>query len=178
MNLGYTFTELESRAAFEAWGCNCGPAALAFALRVKPDDVRGLIPGFDAKKYTSPTMMADALAASGASWRRDRPADGKSLFGLLSAACASLVRIQWTGPWTGPDANPKWAYRQTHWICGWVDDGVRMVFDVNGGIRTLGNWEQNIVPPLLEACVPNASGGWYPTHCWPVVPAARKAVTV
>lgn len=176
MKLGYSFTQEDSDAAFKSWGCNCGPAALAFALRVTPDDVRSLIPEFDEKRYTSPRMMGTALAASGATWQRGRPVVGRPLFRLLSSGFVSLVRIQWTGPWTAEGANPKWAYRQTHWICGWVDGGARMVFDVNGGIRTLFDWEENIVPPLLEVCVPKADGGWYPTHCWPVIPAVRKAV--
>lgn len=163
----YSFTQAEADEAFRAWGCNCGPSALAFALRVKPDDVRCLIPDFDRKRYTSPSMMAAALNASGIGWNRAK--SGREL--TLQADRITLVRVQWTGPWTAPGANPRWAYRQTHWVCGWIDGGERMIFDVNGGIRTLCSWEREVVPPLLEACVPRADGAWFPTHCWPVLAA-------
>jgi hypothetical protein len=146
---------------------------LAFALRVKPDDVRPLIPGFDEKRYTSPTMMAAALNASGVVWDRSRT--GKVL--RLYADRPTLVRVQWTGPWTAEGANPKWAYRQTHWICAWIDDATRMVFDVNGGIRSLESWEREVVPPLIKACVPRADGGWFPTHCWGVWPRVKNPLT-
>lgn len=169
MRLSYPFTQAEAAAASQAWGCNCGPAALAFALRVDPDVVRPLIPHFDSRRYTSPTMMAAALDASGRSWKRRPQPTMDAPWGRLVEDAVSLVRVQWTGPWTAPGVNPRWAYRQSHWICGWLDGGVVMVFDVNGGIRTASSWRQEVVPPLLKACVPRADGGWLPTHCWQVV---------
>ena len=34
MNLTYPFTESDSQRAFDEWGANCGPNALAFALQI------------------------------------------------------------------------------------------------------------------------------------------------
>lgn len=42
----YSFTEDDMRCAAEAWGCNCGPSALAFALQTTLDAVRPALPGF------------------------------------------------------------------------------------------------------------------------------------
>jgi hypothetical protein len=152
----YPFTGADVRRAAEEWGCNCGPAALAFALQVPLERVRGAIPGFESKRYTSPTMMRAALDGLGVSFT-PAPADRLSL--LLVPM--SLVRVQWTGPWAKPGAPPKWAYRQTHWIAAWGGN----VFDVNGGIGSLDWWVKEIVP-AITAATPRADGGWFPTHVW------------
>lgn len=162
----YTFTEDDSRRAFDEWGCNCGPTALAFALQASLDYVRPLIPGFDQKRYTSPSMMKAALEAANAYWTpAHRPSveamfDQHDIQGRLA-----LVRVQWTGPWTQPGANPKWAYWHTHWITTWTERGVPLLFDVNGGMRGIDSWEGEIVP-VLTAQTPRADGGWFPTHIW------------
>ena len=75
------------------------------------------------------------------------------------------VRVQWTGPWTAPNANPRWAYRHTHWIATYmVERQAAMLFDCNGGIRGFKSWEAEIVPLLTD--YDRADGGWYPTHVW------------
>jgi hypothetical protein len=76
----------------------------------------------------------------------------------------SLVRVQWTGPWTEPGASPKWAYRQTHWIATWRERGVPLVFDCNSGITGI-SWIDSIVPQLTKL-YPRADGEWFPTHIW------------
>jgi hypothetical protein len=161
----YPFTEAQFNQAADEWGCNCGPSALAFALQ-RPLSVAGqAIPEFKEKQYTSPTMMRSALVLlltpfSAAVTDRDN----------MFSKRVALVRIQWTGPWTAPDVNPKWKYRQTHWICTWLDgpatEGpIPLLFDCNGGIQTIGDWEANIVP-ALTALYKRADGGWHPTHIW------------
>ncbi|HEY6332799.1 MAG TPA: hypothetical protein VI756_25975, partial [Blastocatellia bacterium] len=77
----------------------------------------------------------------------------------------ALIRIQWTGPWTKEGSNPRWAYTHTHWIAGWIDrEFPKMrVFDVNGGIRALVWWFQQIVPILIPS---GGDGGFFPTHIW------------
>ena len=160
----YPFTEEESEAAWKEWNCNCGPAALAFALQVNLDAVRGSIPGFEEKGYTSPTMMKQALANLGRQCR-ERPTGEPHLF----CPEIALVRVQWTGPWTAKDANPKWAYRATHWICCWRErDFGSLVFDINGGISSFARWRLDIVPAIV-ASIKRADGGWYATHVWEVV---------
>ncbi len=164
----YPFTQEDSKRAFDEWGANCGPNALAFALGISLDDVRGKIPQFEERHYTSPSMMDAALKALGVEvFRVQKPHRD-----WMCSDAMALVRIQWTGPWTKPGANPKWAYRQTHWIATWNTDanhpfGEPMVFDVNGGIALMQNWEQQIVPALV-AMYPRADGGWFPTHVWEV----------
>lgn len=168
--LGYPFTEAEAQAAYDEWGCNCGPAALAFALRTKLDGVRMLIPDFDKKRYTSPGMMKAALKNAGIGFMA--VTFGTKWQPYLFDDKTALVRVQWTGPWTAPGANPKWAYRQTHWIATWLEKTMRnessratMVFDCNGGIRSFDSWEREIVL-LLTKHTPRADGGWFPTHIW------------
>lgn len=154
----YPFTEQESQAAHDGWGANCGPNALAFALNVKLDDVRPAIPDFAKKGYTNPTMMKDALAYFGKSFKSDL----LDVPGMCSSFAMSLVRIQWTGPWTDPGANPRWAYGHTHWIAAWRDGKRDMVFDCNGGVMELFKWVRDIVPILL----PKRGLDWKPTHVW------------
>lgn len=168
----YPFTEEDSRKAYDTWGANCGPNALAFALGVHIDKVRGVIPQFEERGYTNPTMMREALATCGKSIQNvrlpprkpGRLPDIEPMFHEQTA----LVRIQWEGPWTAPGANQRWAYRQTHWVTTWINDQTDFVFDVNGGARTLESWDQEIVP-LLTASIPRADGHWYPTHVWRLV---------
>lgn len=174
MTYDYPFTAEEMQAAYDEWGCNCGPASLAFALQIGLDKVRGAIPGFEEKRYTSPTMMRAGVENLGRKFT-NLVGHPDMLKKLMFSMDVALVRIQWTGPWTKTGANPKWAYRQTHWTAcyrelrehGWDGEmGVYdKVFDINGGIRSFDSWQKEIVP-TLTALYPRADGGWYPTHVW------------
>lgn len=159
----HPFTEADMEDAANDWGANCGPSALAFFLQVPLNHVRSIIPGFEEKGFTSPTMMKQALVAF------DQPivaCDAADKHNIFSADEPCLVRIQWTGPWTKPGANPKWAYRQTHWICTYmVERQAAMVFDCNGGVRGYQSWMREIVPLIVQS-VPRADGDWFPTHVW------------
>lgn len=157
----YPFTEEQFRAAVEEWNCNCGPSALAFALQIGLDKVRHAIPGFAEKHYTSPTMMKAALRNLDRGFA-SYPAGVDQMFRVTHQPSIALVRIQWTGPWTKAGANPKWAYRQTHWIACYSPD---KVFDCNGGIRSFESWKADIAP-LLASSINRADGGWFPTHVW------------
>lgn len=179
----YPFTEEEMKAANLEWGCNCGPSALAFALQKPLSAARYAIPQFAERRYTSPTMMAAGLAAlkqpyqsvKPPAYKPGQPVDVESMWDRVPA----LVRIQWGGPWTAPGANPKWAYRQTHWICTWKAGGSEklghgggacLLFDCNGGIMHGETWINEIVPILTGPQVtPRANGEWFPTHIWRIV---------
>lgn len=161
----YPFTAAELERASDEWGCNCGPSALAFALQMRLDQVRPLIPDFESKRYTSPGMMKSALELVARPYDQVRRPTVETMF----APRIALTRIQWSGPWTMPYAPPKWAYRQTHWIATWSERGVPLVFDCNGGIRGFGGWETEVVPEIL-ATVPRNDGGWRPTHVWRIAP--------
>ena len=160
MTMIYPFTQDDSFHAYETWGANCGPNALAFALQVPLDTVRPHIPDFDAKRYTSPSMMRAALASLG----REFDAIPKPAIGAMLQERPALVRIQWGGPWIINGKPQRWAARQTHWICCWWDV-LSWVFDVNGGIQTFVDWEDKIVPPLA-ASVPRCDGTWTPANVW------------
>ncbi len=169
----YTFNEKEARAAYDEWGCNCGPAALAFALQVGLDAVRHAIPHFAERRYTSPAMMAAALDFLGHKVGRlacssRTPRD--SWVRLMFAGPMSLVRIQFTGPWIVNGRCERWAARKTHWIAAWSERGVALVFDINCGIDGFPRWEDETLPRLIAACS-GADGGWYPTNIWRPRPA-------
>lgn len=126
MSYGYCFTEEEAEQAATEWGFNCGPTALAFAARVSLSAVRGMIPGFEQKRYTSPTMMKQGIANLG---REFEPRlAGMSLDTTMLGRIA-VVRVQWTGPWTQPGSNPRWAYNYTHWICSWLSTETALLSD-------------------------------------------------
>lgn len=163
------FNEADAQRAYDEWGANCGPGALAAIMHMTLDEVRPHLIGFDAKRYTNPTMMNDALRSIGRSWHRigaDWPDYG-------------LVRVQWEGPWTKPCVPMRARYRHTHWVGAAlrgraIPDDVG-VFDINciangSGWTAFRYWEGNLVPWLLEECVPRASGRWYITHAIEVRP--------
>ncbi len=174
----YPFTEHEAQAAYDEWNANCGPTSLAFALQIGLDQVRGKIPGFNQKGYTSPTMMKAGLAALGRTFLH--------VYGELTEAAMfhkniALTRIQWCGPWTKPGANARWAYGATHWVASWAHEekgaflGYKstkvglFVFDCNGGIRSFDSWKKEIIPLIVES-IPRADGMWFPTHVWRITP--------
>lgn len=166
--LTYPFSEKDMEIAAKEWGANCGPAALAFALQIPIGEVKDKIPGFAGKGYTSPTMMKSALENCGRGFITWKP-EVVNMFGLESIR---LVRVQWSGPWTKPGSNPKWAYRQTHWLCSFarefIGETLQIVFDCNGGIMPFAEWKEKIVP-VLTSCYSRADGGWFPTHIWEIV---------
>lgn len=161
-----TFSQHDAQVACDEWGCNCGPTALAFALQTTLDMVRPLLGGFEARHYVNPTMMKRALDTINRRFVNVRPPAIDQMFDEHPyQGHMALVRIQWTGPWTAKGANPRWAYRHTHWIATWTERGVPLLFDCNGGIQTIGTWEQEVVP-LLTAVIDRADGLWHPTHIW------------
>ncbi|MEI9995117.1 MAG: hypothetical protein WDM91_11015 [Rhizomicrobium sp.] len=157
------FTAEDAQRAHDEWGANCGPGALAAIMHMTLDQVRPHMLGFDGKRYTNPTMMSDALRSIGRPWRK------------IGAQWPDygLVRIQWEGPWTLPGVPLRARYRFTHWV-GAARHGATIpddvgVFDINciangSGWTAFRYWHGNLVPWLLNECVPRASGGWHITH--------------
>lgn len=162
----YHFSKNDSQEAFDDWGANCGPTALAMCIARSLKDVKPIFDqvGFPQKKYTNPTMMEDAVRLAG---RRivERARDARA----KPWANHGLVRIQWTGPWTAPGTNQKWAYGHTHWVHShrWDAGGGIWIFDCNSGWTTLADWELRTVPLILVS-IPRADGGFYSTHVWEV----------
>lgn len=158
------FTQADAECAYDDWGANCGPGALAAILGATLDEVRPLIPEFDTKHYTNPSMMAAALRASGRPWRKHWSDDD-----LARWPGWGLVRIQWEGPWTQPGVPMRARYRHTHWVgSARRRDGAIGIFDINciangSGWGSLEDW-RSIVVPWLTGSNPRASGGWHITH--------------
>lgn len=177
MNLAPVFTADQAQDAFERWGMNCGPAALAAVCGLPPDTVREYLLGFDQKRYTNPTMMIGALTAMRAAGAirqydirvcgiQNRVRDGWPRFGL--------ARVQWEGPWLADGVPIRARYRQTHWVGAKAIQVLKegapavFIFDVNamqvGGVVNLPTWTERIVPWLTKNYVPRADGGWHLTH--------------
>jgi len=160
------FTLADADRAFEQWGSNCGPGAIAAIVGISLDAIRPFMAaaGFDAKRYTNPTMMNDVLRSIGRPWRK---------IGAIWPQYG-LVRIQWEGPWTEPGVPMKARYRYTHWIGAAHRGGEIGVFDINcmnngSGWCALKDWSDVIVPHLT-AQYPRASGKWHITHAIEVEP--------
>lgn len=152
------FTYADAEAAYDAWGCNCGPTALAAMTGLTLDEVRSHLSDFESKRYTNPTLMFAALASVGRPWRRigtNWPSWG-------------LVRVQWEGPWTLPGVPMGARYRQTHWIGAATATKGRGVFDINAlangsGWSAIEDWERVLVPAITSE-IKRASGAWHVTH--------------
>ena len=159
------FTAADAERANAAWGCNCGPAALAAILRLTLDEVRPLMGDFERKGYTNPTLMFESLGRAGqdrgVSWFRRRDVEWPAY---------GLARIQWTGPWTKLGVPARAAYRHTHWVGAMRGpNGGTGIFDVNmlgngTGWASVDDWRTILVPWLLKEAVPRADGGWFVTH--------------
>ncbi len=155
------FTLADVERANAAWGCNCGPTALAAICGLTLDEVRAHMPDFPG--YTNPTLMKRALNSVGKPWLIDGKDPSWPLYGL--------ARIQWEGPWTQPGVPMAARYRQTHWVGAWTTDRPHNrvgVWDVNAlangsGWCALADWTATIVP-FITADIKRASGGWHITH--------------
>lgn len=168
----YSITEADWKYCQATYGaCNCGPTALATMLNLPCRDVMPHLNGYKEKHYVNPTMMKEALTALDVKFH-DRFRRGYERVTIEDPhmLCEyGLIRIQWQGPWTEPGANPKWAYRQTHWIGSMQYPirpgmGIVCVFDVNSGWTSQLEWETKTIPSILKECVPRATGGWFATH--------------
>lgn len=143
----------EAQEAWEGWGANCGPWALAAVLGVDLNAVRELLPAFARRPFTKETDMRDALRRAGQDWVE--LSHGWPSFGL--------VRVAWHGPWwDSPD--PFARLRHSHWIATHDRVDGRWVFDGNmiaiGGWARPDFWRAVCVPDLLAACDPLATGAW------------------
>lgn len=161
------FSLEDANRAYDAWGANCGPTALAAIMGMTLDEVRPHLKDFEAKHYTNPSMMFGALWSIGRGWRKLNP---------VTWPWYGLARIQWEGPWTEPGVPMRVRYRETHWIGVAIDNRVVPasetsigIFDVNAmgngsGWTTLQAWKDILVPHIIKECVPRANGKWHITH--------------
>lgn len=163
------FTAADCAHAHAAWGCNCGPAALAAMAGLSLDEVRPHLGDFEAKRYMNVTMMRAALARLRIAFGEVNPGEA------LDYPFYGLCRVQWEGPWMNAGVPVYARYPHTHWIGAYrkpVTSDI-VVFDVNCpvGWADLDVWNQLLVPQLV-AQHKRASGGWHFTHAFDI-PAAR-----
>lgn len=159
------FTADDAYRAFDTWGANCGPGAIAAICGLTLDEVRPHMGDFESKRYTNPTLMWSVLRNLGVRFSY-RGGD----LGRENWPCYGLARIQWEGPWTKPGVPMRARYRHTHWVGAAVDPerGVG-IFDINAigngsGWCSVADWAGALVPIILEECVPKADGNWHITH--------------
>lgn len=164
-----SFTMDDAERANEAWGCNCGPTALAEIADLSLDEVRPLF-GSDWPGYTNPTAMRKALDASALRYSWDGLRKGVS---TMQWPRFGLARIQWEGPWVDPKVPAGARYQQTHWVGVAPTDAFdgRAIWDVNAMVFTkersgwvsLADWERVIVPAITRE-IRRADGKWHITH--------------
>jgi hypothetical protein len=147
------FTEQDSERASAEWGANCGPHALAAALWLDLSTVRDLMPDFEDKGYTTPTMMESALKAAGINHTRTTKL-------RTSELCEGISRIQWEGPWLKPGVPFAAAYHHTHWVAqagGFVFCTAVPLF----GWIPIETWRRvvGVVCQDIKNCT-----GWHATH--------------
>ncbi len=158
-------TAQDAERAWDEWGCNCGPAALAAVVGVSLDTVRPHMGNFEAKRYTNPTLMWAALRSLGVQFSF-RGGD----LGRENWPAYGLARIQWEGPWMKTGVPVRARYRHTHWVGVNSRDPLNVgIFDVNAlgngtGWCDVMDWVGAIVPWILKECEPKADGRWHITH--------------
>jgi hypothetical protein len=110
------FTLTDSEGAFDSWGANCGPHALAAALNLSLGEVkRAVIESF--KGWMNPTQMANALRHFGIEFAAEKNLRTQKLRN-------GIGYIQWDGKWVKSSFRQD-RYKHTHWIVsrnGWVFD--------------------------------------------------------
>lgn len=152
------FDQGDAVLAYDNWGANCGPGALAAIMDMTLDEVRAHLGDFETKGYTNPALMHSALRSIGRPWRK------------VGAVWPShgLVRVQWEGPWTEPGVPMRARYRHTHWIGVHREGNAMWIFDINcmcaGGWVDHHEWANLVVPWLLKQCEPESNGRWHITH--------------
>jgi hypothetical protein len=166
------FNLADAERAADAWGCNCGPGALAAIMGLTLDDVRPHIGDFERRGYVNPTMMFDALNSVGAIWK---PILASRSPAHLDFPLYGLARIQWEGPWMRPGVPIGARYARTHWVGAAHSGGEIGIFDINcinngSGWVALREWCDVVVPFILREAVPRADGKWHITHAIEVDP--------
>lgn len=148
------------------WGFNCGPAAICAVTGFTPEELRPHLGDFEHKHYTNPNLMRQILQSLDVQSKWTVDARGVK---NLSWPEFGLVRVQWSGPWCAPGVPMRARYRHTHWVAtDSCNGGLRRVFDINatcvGGWIPYQEWNEQLVPWLLNECQPKADGKWWPTH--------------
>jgi hypothetical protein len=159
------FTPEDLERAWDEWGCNCGPAALAVAIGRTPDAVRNYINHFQERHYTNPTMMVSALRELRIDHEWKRSAENP-----IEWPRNGLARIQWSGPWTAPGVPIPARYRHSHWVTVATINNDRGIWDVNcPHWISFDQWQRVLVPLILKDNEPKSDGKWWVTDAIEVI---------
>lgn len=156
-------------ACSEAWGANCGPAALAAALGVQVADVRDAVSSdgdFKDRSFMGIMDMKTAIHRYGATLGNEcyDAAAVKMFDDPWPGMNNRVVMIQWRGSW---ESVPRAAAAHRHWIAQIVLEDETIVFDANEEQWiTFEDWRDRIVPQLL----PPRATGWRPAYVGQVIP--------
>jgi len=167
------YTPQDVHDAFEAFGANCGPCALAAILQRPVMTLRPLLEGFERRGYMNPSQLLAALEAAHASYRRTPAA----------MPDYGLAFLQWTGPWCqSRDAmNVRWAYRQTHTVgVALTAEHGMMFYDCNAKVNHVSQggwvpqqWWETEVRPCITETIPRADGAYFIRWAVRVLPYGR-----
>lgn len=142
--------------AYDVWGANCGPAALAALTRRTVMSLREHCQPW--KGYLSLASMLGALWSVKVAHhvhRRDFKLTGKAHDPTRFGGRLSL--IQWGGPWLREGIHPSAALCRTHWVA--VRHRPLCVYDVNADDwQDPEDWEY--VARTIMAEVPRCDGTW------------------
>jgi hypothetical protein len=145
--------EHEVEAAYDAWGANCGPLAIAAATDRSLDEVRSALTMGSGrfKGYTTVPDVQTALRWLDVQVERTWSKRPASL--LTDLRSTTIAMIQWGGPWM---RDARAAARHRHLIAiryGWIGPklGPTWVADVNlpDIWCLLGAWTE-VVPAMLR----------------------------
>lgn len=150
----------DAEQAFEEWGANCGPAAMAAICGMQLSEIRKHMPNFPG--YTTPSIVLQTLRSAGL----------KCDYGVERQwPLRGLVCIQFGGPWMEKGAHWAEPYKRTHYIGVMYD----AVYDVNcDGWGTRAEWEAEIAP-WLGGFHKKWDGTWFARSC--VVVTSPPAAT-
>lgn len=149
----------DAEAAHKAWKATCGPCMLAAMLRVPVNAVRKLFPEFPSRDYTNLTAMKLALYGALVPYNVVKATE----------LAYGLAQVQFTGPWSQPEVNPKVSYLHTHWIgLATTPEYGLLAYEINAGSLEhiwgqwvpMAFWESEVLPLLLTQH-PRADGGYH-----------------
>jgi hypothetical protein len=154
------YTPPDVYSAYDVWGANCGPGALAAILRRPVMTIRPLLEGWKGRPYMNPTHLQQALRAAQQPFRVVRRLGPGVTYGLWF--------VQWEGPWTAPKVPARAAYPYTHWVgVAQTEDQGQLIYDVNAGDEACWGgwvakrfWDQRVVPAITQA-IPRANGLYF-----------------
>lgn len=150
----------DAQNAYEKYGANCGPGALAAVAQVPLKDAVMAIPDFVKKGHTKETMMRSALRVLQVNCVEKEQGPWPS---------HGLVRVLWHGPWWDDGLIAR--FMRSHWVGTTVLDGKRWTFDINamsvGGWLLHDEWVHDCAP-YVASFEKDAYGTWSSWETWSV----------